>query len=61
MRRQYFDSNQNRLNTFKYKVDHTHRKLLTYSSLAAMLEVNWATYSYNIQNIKFTLKETFIK
>jgi hypothetical protein len=61
MRRQYFDSNQNRLNTFKYKVDHTNRKLLSYSSLAAMLEVNWATYSYNIQNIKFTLKETFIK
>jgi hypothetical protein len=61
MRRQYFDSNQNRLNTFKYKVDYNNRKLLTYSSLSAMLEVNWASYSYNTQNIKFTLRETFIK
>lgn len=61
MRRQYFDTNQNRLNTFKYKVDYTNRKLLTYSSLSAMLEVNWASYSYNTQNIKFTLRETFIK
>jgi hypothetical protein len=58
---QSLESMNNRLSTFKYRIDYENRKLIAYSSINCMIAIKWAKYSYNIKNVKFTLRAFFIK
>jgi hypothetical protein len=61
MKLQALETMNNRLGTFKYRVDYENRKLIAYSSINCMLAIKWAKYSYNIKNVKFTLRPFYIK
>ena len=47
--------------TFKYRVDTDAKKLYAYSSLSAMLDVTWAKYSNNFDDIGFQFKMDVVK
>jgi hypothetical protein len=47
--------------TFKYRVDIDAKKLYAYSSLSAILDVTWAKYSNNFDDIPFQFKFDVVK
>lgn len=61
MKLQYLETVNNRLGTFKYNVDYNDRRLFVYSSISGQVMVKWAKYSYNIKNVKFSLRNFYIK
>jgi hypothetical protein len=61
MQNQLNDTINNQYGTFKSKVDYQNRKVIAYSSIGAILQITWASYSFNFNSVKFSYTRDVIK
>lgn len=61
MQRQSFKSYQNQYMTIKYRVDYPNRRLIAYSSTSGILNITWAKYSNDFDDVAFERKDDVVK
>jgi len=54
LQRQTTKSYQNQYHTIKFRVDQTNKQLISYTSIQGILNITWAKYSDNFDDIKYT-------
>jgi hypothetical protein len=59
--RQKYKSQQNNYATVKSRVDFENRQLIVYSSITGALNITWAKYSNNFNDVRFERRDDVIK
>jgi len=61
MDRQNLKSQQNQYTTIKSRVDYPNRQLIAYASMAGTLNITWAKYSNNFEDVRYERKNDVVK